>query len=345
VNGDLTGSAGSPKSSGLPSLLVPSNRSTYRLVSYGTVVDFEDAICALADADLVEAPGYSRRARIRAALRPADKTFRPVIPPRDEYDLCFFVAMNPGWISSLRYIDRLRERCKRIVVYVFDTWQGDAAWLRRNRREWALCDLVYVSFPWAVDTFSRHLRCAVEYLPQAASAARFYPWRENRPIEILSVGRRLRPAHLLIRDIAKRHDLFYHYSESEAPDAIDLVESRELLARLCQSARSQICWPVEETNPNRRGEGSPVTSRWFEAAACGSVVLGRPPRARDFQDLFPYERFVVELDPRDPREFERRLLAALDDEVDWSARRDLAEFIRARHSWEARSERIIGEAS
>ena len=342
VDGDLTSSAGSPNPSGRPSLLVLSNRSAYRLVSYGTVIDFEDAICARANADLLDAPAYSRRARLRAALRWGDRTFRPVAPPRDEYDLCVLVAMNPGWVSTLRHVDRVRERCKTIVVYVFDGWKADEAQLRRNRREWALCDLVYVSFPGAVDTFSRHLSCPVEYLPQAASAARFHPLRVERPIDVLSVGRRLGAAHALIREIARRHDLFYHYSESEAPDVIDLIESRELLARLCQSARSQICWPVEETNPNRRDEGSPITSRWFEAAACGSVVLGRAPSASDFPELFPYERFVIELDSGDPVGFERTLLSALNDQVDWLARRELAEFVRAKHSWEARADKIIG---
>lgn len=307
------------------------------------MIDFEDALCGRADADLVHAPSYSRRARLRAALRWRDRTFRPVSPPRDEYDLCVLVAMNPGWVSTLRYIDHVRERCKTIVVYVFDAWNADEDLLRRNRRAWALCDLVYVSFPWTVDTFSRHLPCPVEYLPQAASAARFQPWRDERPIDVLSVGRRLGAAHALIREIAQRHDLFYHYSESEAPDVIDLLESRELLARLCQSARSQICWPAEETNPNRRGEGSPVTSRWFEAAACGSVVLGRSPGASDFHELFPYERFVIELDPGDPVGFERTLLSALDDQVDWLARRDLADYVRAKHSWEARANKIIGD--
>jgi hypothetical protein len=46
-----------------------SNRSAYRLVSYGRVIGFEDASAVVLDADLLDAPAYSRRARPRAAFR------------------------------------------------------------------------------------------------------------------------------------------------------------------------------------------------------------------------------------------------------------------------------------
>jgi len=342
---DLSGSAGSPTSAGAqPTVLIPTNRSTYRLVSYGSVIDFEEAMRERTNADLVDVPAYSRRARLRAALTPSDRTFRPVPTPRDKYDFCFFVAMEPSWISSLRYIEGLREKCGRVVVYVFDAWLANADWLRRSRRAWELCDLVYISFPWAVDTYSRHLSCPVEYLPQAARAARFHPSRRERPIDVLSVGRRLAPAHSLILEIAEKHDLFYHYSEAMAQQAVDLTESQQLLARLCQSARSQVCWPVEMTRQDRKGEGSPITVRWFEAAACGSIVFGARPSATDFAEIFPYDDFVVQLDYRRPAEFERTIVSALTDEADWLARQELAQYVRARHSWEARCDTIMGSA-
>jgi hypothetical protein len=345
MNDDLIGSVDSRTSADAqPTVLIPTSRSTYRLVSYGTVIDFEDAMRERTDADLVDVPGYSRRARLRAALRPGDRTFARVPTPRDKYDLCFFVTMGPSWISSLHYIEGLREKCGRVVVYVFDAWLADADSLRRNRRLWSLCDLVYVSFPWAVDTYARQLDCPVEYLPQAARAARFHPFRRERPIDILSVGRRLADAHSLILEIARKHDFFYYYSEAMAQQAVDLGESQELLARLCQSARSQVCWPVEMTRHDRQQEGSPITARWFEAAACGSIVFGARPSASDFADIFPYDDFVFEFEYRRPVECERKLMSALTDEADWLARQELAQFIRGRHSWEARCDTILRDA-
>jgi hypothetical protein len=324
-----------------PAVLIPTNRSSYKLVSFGAVMDFEDAMKDRTGADVVEVPAYSRRARLRSALRPHDETFAKVETPRDAYDLCFFVAMEPSWISSLRYLEGLREKCRRIVVYIFDAWIANADWLTRNRREWDSCDVVYVSFPWALGSYAELLRSRVEYLPQAALASRFHPSRSSRPIDVLSVGRRREDVHGLIFDLAKRNDLFYYFSETVAPQAIDLRQSQELLGRLCQSARSQVCWPVDQTDSGRPREGSPITARWFEAAACGSVVFGARPQAPDFAAIFPYDRFVVQLDPSRPAEFARTLCSALEDDVDWRERQSLAAHIRACHSWEARCDQLL----
>jgi hypothetical protein len=321
------------------SVLIPTSRSQFRLVSYVTVIAVEDAMRSVADVDLVDVPQYSRRGRVRELAGGRLREPR-VTAPREHYDLGFFVAMDATWIASLRFVEGLRERCGRVVAYVFDAWLSDLKYVRRYRRQWNLCDTVYISYPWALDAYARELDCEVVYLPQAASAAHFHPNRVDRAIDILSIGRRLPEAHALFLELARRHDLFYHYSEARAPVAYDHSDSQLLLDRLCQSAKAQVCWPVELTTP-RRGEGAPVTVRWFEAAACASVVLGGRPAAPDFDELFPYPNFVVELDPRDPREFERRVLAALRSD-DRRERVELAEHVRTHHSWEARCETMLG---
>ena len=321
------------------SVLIPTSRSHFRLVSYVTVIAVEDAMRSVADVDLVDVPQYSRRARVRDVVRGRLREPR-VTPPRDRYDLGFFVAMDATWIASLRFVEGIRERCSRVVAYVFDAWLADLAYLRRYRRQWNLCDTVYISYPWAVDAYARELDCEVVYLPQAASAAHFHPNRVERPIDILSIGRRLPGAHELFLRLAAEHDLFYHYSEARSPVAYDHGDSQLLLDRLCQSSKAQVCWPVELTTP-RAGEGAGVTVRWFEAAACASVVLGGKPAAPDFDELFPYPNFVVELDPNDPAEFERRVVDALRLD-DRAQRLELAEHVRTHHSWEARCETMLG---
>src|SRR5206468_3765209 len=162
----------------------------------------------------------------------------------------------------------------RIIVYVFDAWVSATASLRRHRRLWGLCDEVFVSFPAAAEAWRSELDCPVAYLPQAIDPARFYP-QADRPIDVLSVGRRLASVHRQLVDISGRRGLWYQFSESRAPIAIDLEESQFLLARLCRSARIQICWPLEVTHAESRrngytaADGSPITARWFEAAASG----------------------------------------------------------------------------
>ena len=57
----------------------PTSRDVYRLVSYGMILDFEDAVCRLSDADLVPVPLHSRRGQLHAVLR--DHPLRSVSAP------------------------------------------------------------------------------------------------------------------------------------------------------------------------------------------------------------------------------------------------------------------------
>ncbi|MEP6893689.1 MAG: glycosyltransferase [Gaiellaceae bacterium] len=321
-------------------VLIPTSRRWFRIPSYGTVLDFEDAMAAVADVDYVSVPPYSRRRVYKGFLR-GRRDFAPVVPPGETYDLCLLVAMEPSWAGSLRYVDRLRTRCRHVVIYVFDAWLRNIYSIQRDRRQWELCDWALVSFRDAVDAYAAKLRCPVEYMPQAIDPTRFHGDRIARPIDILSTGRRLDSVHAELLRLAKERDLFYFFSETRAPTVIDLHESQSLIARLCQAARLQVCWPTETTAEGGHGEISGVTARWFEAAACGSIVVGRPPRASEFRDLFPYESFVLSLDPSSPREIEETVIAALADDDELRKRRGLSEYVRRAHSWHARCASIL----
>ncbi len=49
-------------------VLIATSRHIYRLVSYGMILDFEDAVVAASDVDLLPVPLYSRRAQIQGLL-------------------------------------------------------------------------------------------------------------------------------------------------------------------------------------------------------------------------------------------------------------------------------------
>ena len=319
-------------------VLIPTSRDVYRLVSYGMVVDFEDAVVAASDADLVPVPLRSRRAQVQGMLR--GRPSRAVIAPRSHYDVCLLVAMGRHWVPSLRYVRDLRRTAERIVVYLFDSWLSDLPALRADRRAWSLVDDLFVSFPHAVVPFSEQLDCKVHYLPQAIDERWFHPYRKQRPIDVLSVGRRLPIVHERLLEIGRRRDLFYYYQTHQAPMAIDLRENQELLGRLCQSARVHVSWSVDKTNAERIDEGTAITARWFESAASGAVVVGAAPRTEEFQRLFPYEGFVHELDPTRLAETENVLDAALSDPRE-GERVALAEHVRATHTWAVRWREIV----
>lgn len=326
-------------------VLIPTNRRWYKIVSAGTILDFEDAMPEVAKTEFLELPPLGRRARLQA-LR-AGHLIRPASIQNGPYDVCLVVLFQPDEIRMLAHIKDLRRSCRQIAVYIFDAWVGATDVFRRYRKLWHVCDRIFVSFPRAAEVYASHVDCPVEYLPQAVNPTRFHPFREDRPIHVLSVGRRLDAVHRRLLEISSQHDLWYHFSEFHAPTAIDLSESQFLLGRLCQSGRVQICWPIDVTNAERprpgfsAEDGSPVTARWFEAAACGSVVLGARPRSPEFAELFPFPGFIRNIDLDSASALEREVLEAVEEQDDLSERKALADHVRRFHTWQARCNRIL----
>lgn len=327
-------------------MLVPTNRDWYRIVSAGTIVDFENAVGTIAAADLLSLPPSTRRARALALA--SGRRIAPVEVPGGPYDLCLYVAFELNDVRGLRYVRNLERHCGKLAVYVFDAWSQDTSAFRAHRRLWRECDHLFVSFPEAARAYAEHVDCPVTYLPQAIAPERFHPFRDERPVDVLSLGRRLPAVHEALRAIARGHDLWYHFSEARSPEAIDLEDSQLLVGRLCQSARIQVSWPLEVTHADdararysEAADGSPITVRWFEAAACGSVALGRRPRTTEFERLFPYDGFVREVDPGRPETLEQVVLDALRSSTDREERLRLADHVRLEHSWQARVAAIL----
>ena len=320
-------------------VLIPSNRDVYDLLSYGMVVDFENCVAELSDADIVSVPLPSRRARV-AALREG-RVLRRVDAPRSKYDICFFVAMEPQWIPSLRQVKRLRTIADQVVVYVFDSWLANLDDLHRHRHIWSDVDHVFVSFSHAVSAYRAAIECDVHYLPQAIDARWFHPYRSDRSINVISIGRRVPSVHQRLLEFSREEDLFYFFQTARIPQAIDLRENQELLGRLLQTAHVHVNWSVESTDPRRAEGGGPVTARWFESAACAGTVVGRPPGNPEFGRLFPYDAFVREIDPECSSDTRRVVSEALADKAGRDDRLALADHVRTCHTWKRRWQEIV----
>jgi hypothetical protein len=319
-----------------PRVLVLTARQWYRHLSHTIVLDFEDAMSTVADVDWHHLPDD--------ALSSRPLVSRPRVAGEDgEYDLALLVAMNPGWLRALRGARGLRRVARSVAVYVYDAWPYQLRSLRRWRRQVSQVDHLFLSFPEAVPLYGPRVRCPVHHLPQAASPARFHPNRPERPIDVLSIGRRHDPAHRRLIDLAEREDLLYVFADRDTSDAIDLDDSRFLTGELASAARTHVSWAVEFTAPDRAAGFSPVTARWFESAASGAVVLGRRPGTAEFDELFPYERFVVDLDPAGDA-FDETVLHAARGLADTRDRLALAEHVHREHSWERRCEQILATA-
>jgi len=311
-------------------------RRWYRHLSHAVVLDFEDAMAEVADVTWHDLPPDSM------SRRPLVTRSHVEMPESGPYDLALFVAMGPSWLRALRGVRGLDRAARSLVVYVFDAWPYQVRSLMRWRRQAARIDHLFVSFPEAVDDYAGRVPCPVHHLAQATSPTRFRPDGREPGIDVLSLGRRHAGAHRRLLELSVEEDLRYVFAETTSPNASDLQASRVLAGSLSRAARAHVSWPVELTDPGRAAGFSPITARWFETAACGSVLLGRRPASPDFEELFPYEGFVVDLDP-DGEGFRETVLGALEMD-DGPARLELAAHVRREHSWQRRCETILETA-
>jgi hypothetical protein len=101
--------------------------------------------------------------------------------------------------------------------------------------------------------------------------------------------------------------------------------------------------PVELTSPERAGKLHPITCRWFEAAAAGTIILGQPPGSKSFLELFPQD-FVSRVNiSNSEKDIVKQLLTLWDKRselLDHSARIRMS--MLNDWTWEARVNQILG---
>jgi Glycosyl transferases group 1 len=134
-------------------------------------------------------------------------------------------------------------------------------------------------------------------LEQATDTSFFKPVPlSERVIQFSAYGRREPVFHEAVKDFCAANDFYYDYTMSTSWDKhtqeLDLY--RQYAWHLNHSVFT-FSWPVELTNPLRAGHLYPITCRWFEAAAAGTVMIGKPPGNILFKDLF-FAGAVKELD-------------------------------------------------
>ena len=99
-----------------------------------------------------------------------------------------------------------------------------------------------------------------------------------------------------MKEFCGRNGKYYDYTTTAAvqPD----LDPRDHYAQYAWHLGHSIfnfCWPMELTHPGRANAHSPITCRWFEAAASGNVILGQAPLEPGFAKLFGDDA-VIDID-------------------------------------------------
>lgn len=316
-----------------------------RGLEYGMLRDFEDEIVRLTGAERVMAPCRSLPAFIGGRVKHGTRySGARQWLPKEEYDLkadvLWVVLMGPENFT----LDLFKGWDRNVgtkILYFFDTYDAQLPSIRRVLRSsnWDFTSTaLYGAKPFLEEETQREWHL----VRHAVNLDRFQPSpKVTRVIDFCAYGRRFEPIHKAMRDYCRRNGKYYDYTTTASvqPELDPREHYGQYAWHLIHSVFN-FCWPMELTDPVRAKAHSPITCRWFEAAASGNVILGQAPLEPGFAKLFGHDA-IIDIDQA------RGDLPSLWDSL-WQKREPLLERSLERRkklshlwSWESRIQQIL----
>jgi hypothetical protein len=294
---------------------------------------------------LLRAHGTSFRGLLREAsfLRKGG-LFQPT-RVEGEYDLCLYMCQFLRDLRNIERVARWRESSRFAAAYILESWTGRLEAFRSELKVLDRFDHVFVLNADAVEEMRRYTSTPVSFLPTGADCMIASPDSKAPPrvIDVLSYGRRLNAPHRRMVDLARERGWFYHYDVWGGLEARDWAEVRQSNAALVQRSRYFMLWdPASVAGKARLMQNDrALTTRYFEAAAGGAILLGSRTASPEFDTLFDWPDALVEI-AHDGSDLADTLDALEADPLRCAEiRHDNITFSLHRHDWVYRWQQIL----
>jgi hypothetical protein len=318
--------------------------------------EFEDVVTQVDDADLLEiTPGTGFRQAewivqrllwrpgVRHIARHLNPGLSPITLDRD-YEVFFYVCMNPFELLYLNGIRGWRERSKRRVCYLVEAYAG---WTR----EWAFhlgllrdFDHVCVGLQGSVAPLQELLGKPCSYVPFAVDAIKFSPLPHlpQRSIDVYSLGRRVETTHQELLRKSRADEVYYVYDTLPAKllKPTDYRQHRDLIANTAKRSRFFIAYPAKVDNPGETRGQSEAGNRYYEGVAAGTLLIGATPTGASFRDEFGWPDATIDLDREGVLDHWLTLARQNPARLDAMAMRNAREGL-LRHDWLYRWQQVL----
>lgn len=299
----------------VPRVLIFSQRQISNLVAYCLAYEFEDTMKAVTDATRLDATNFSaidwsRRAykmlRMTSGSRDIAQRYTPAPRGRIEVggdcDLFFAAFSHVYELYSLAAIPDWRKRSKKAACFITEVWSNMLPpYLIELLADF---DHVFIGFNHSVDDVRRICGRPCTYLPLATDVLRFAPASLDAPraIEVCNIGRRSAVTHKALIDWADATQGFYYYDTvaaggSDKKDRTFRVdnpeEHRRMLATLLKNSRFFFANRSYVNRPDFIVGREEISSRFYEGAAAGTIMIGEAPRSDEFKRQFDWEDAVI----------------------------------------------------
>lgn len=262
----------------------------------------------------------------------------------EDHDLCMVFVFRP---RDLRFIDRVegwRKHSKIACLFILELYSGeveedpDLARLQEF-------DHVFLVTEETIPLVRKRTATPITQLSLGVDALRAASGLDDanlarRPIDILCFGRREPTVHEHLIEIAERRGWLYVYDAWQRMQTSDWETARKALAEMTRRSRYSVVWgPTIAISPYKtnilRGD-RPMSGRFFEATAGGSVMIGDYDTSPVIDRLLDWPDSMVRI-RRDGSDLEAVLdaLEANPARVDRIRRANIVNCLR-RHDWSHR---------
>lgn len=280
----------------MTSIHVLSERKACHHISWANNFELEDIISSSCGAEVL-APGQifagTRLEPITGRLRKG--RYNRLEPVGEGADLLLLVGMGPLTLRMLNAIPHWRERYRVVTAYIVDMYPPSEKTLDLSIVR--QLDALFVSYSQIQSRIQDALRVPTFFLPQAADVLGAGGYYTDRRIDVAAFGRQ--PSGVLesIIESAVRpgSDMVAWWSPKTSPYTSDMQRDRFGFLTLLRRARISLCYRFEDSNPHTYRGVSPITARWFEAAAAGCAIVGSRPSAQEGQSVLGWDDAVIPL--------------------------------------------------
>ncbi len=293
-------------------------------ISYDSLIEFESVI--LDDRKWEYYEGYNEW--FSKIYRGIDKyipiTYRPkTSQSRHEHsDIYFMTDLNmPKGFPHYHFGRGFRS------LWMYDAWEKRYPEILDKIKRYDL-NAIFFSAKQPSDYFRSldlpNFEC--HWIPEAINVD-LYKSRSmhERGIDVLQMGRKWDFLHLEIRD--KCADAKINYLFEKLKGKI-IFETREEFIEGLSNSKISVCVPSSLTHPERSGNVSTVTSRYFQAFASKCLVWGVAPD--ELRLLFPYNP-IIEIDVKEPFEQLKYILENINQYTDLVEKN--YQYVRQHHQW------------
>lgn len=271
---------------------------------------FEDLLGDLEQADLYaptsEFDGAIKIYRLAKYFSRSDR-FADLIAPfpneltlDHEYDLLFAVLDNPWQMHLLQSIKGWQDRFRHKACFIVEMWQPDLSNWRLLEEPFQNFDRIFLGVSHCKQQLAKLVNRPCTYIPLGVDTLEFcpHPLPAQRAIDVCNIGRRSPQIHETLLKLSQTKNFFYYYDtfKNKKLEIENYLEHRRLLADLLQRTRYTINYRAKFNVADETGGAEEIGARFFESAAAGTVLLGKPPKGDNFPKCFDWKDAIIEVD-------------------------------------------------